>query len=93
VPVLTAKEYTIVDTGLTNRKRRLTATIPEVSELLDIHPKSGYALAATGSLPIPTFRCGRKVLASRHSLEDLLGAAAVAHVLDRDDVSASAIAS
>jgi hypothetical protein len=82
-----------VYTGLTKRKRRLTATIPEVSELLDIHPKSGYAFAATGSLPVPVFRAGRRVLVSRHHLEALLGPTAVSHVLDRDDESAHAIAS
>jgi hypothetical protein len=93
VPVLIAKETATVDTGLTSRKRRLTATIPEVSELLDLHPKSGYALAATGSLPVPVFRAGRRVLVSRHHLEELLGPAAVALVLDGDETPTHAIAS
>ena len=89
----TAMENASMDNGLTNRKKRFTATIPEASELLGIHVKTAFAQAASSSLPVPVFRSGRRVLVSRHHLEALLGDEAVALVLDRDAEPEPAVAS
>jgi hypothetical protein len=74
-------------------KRRAVATISQLATLFDQHPKVTYDQAARAALPVKTFKAGRRVYAARHDLELLLGADAVAAVLDQDDATEHAIAS
>ena len=82
-----------MDDTLTNRKKRLTVTIPQLADLFGIHVKTAYDQSSRSALPVSTFRIGRRVLASRAQVEALLGEAAVSAVLDRGVESEPATAS
>lgn len=51
---------------------RLTYTTSEVAELLGISRTTAYELVRAGALP--SLRLGRRIVVTRHTLEELLGA-------------------
>ena len=51
---------------------RETVDIPTVAQRLGIHRSTAYELAKVDQLPVPTIRLGRRLVVSRHALDQLL---------------------
>jgi len=51
---------------------RLTVTVTEAAEILGVSRTSAYELVRAGALP--SVRLGRRIVVTRHTLEELLGA-------------------
>lgn len=62
---------------------RATLTIPELCQLFGTDRASTYAMAQAGTLPVPTFRTGRRIFAPRAAVEALVGKEAVHELLSR----------
>lgn len=69
---------------------RATLTIPELCALFGTDRRSTYAMAHTGTLPVATFRAGRRIFASRAAVETLVGKEAVRDLLAREHRSSNA---
>jgi excisionase family DNA binding protein len=52
--------------------QRLTVTVTEAAEILGVSRTSAYELVRAGTLP--SVRLGRRIVVTRHALEELLGA-------------------
>lgn len=67
----------------TDPTTRAVLTISELNELLGGNRAATYARAQAGTLPVSTFRDGRKILVRRDEVERLLGKDAVERLLSR----------
>lgn len=53
------------------RQRQQTLSVAEAGEILGISRSSAFQAAANGQLPV--IRIGKRLLVSRHALEEILG--------------------
>jgi excisionase family DNA binding protein len=55
------------------RLQSLTMNIDDVAPLLGINRSTAYELIRRNEFPLPVIRLGRRLVVSRHAVEELLG--------------------